>query len=559
MPRSLPFLSRRLSPLALSLGVVSAWLTVGSVARAGTLTVGPSGSYALPCQAIAAAKAGDVVEIAAGSYVDACKIGVSITLRGVGGRPVITAPSPIPNQKGLFAIEGSDTDVIVENLELRGAKVPDENGAAIRAQGRNLTVTSCVLKDNENGVLGGEGGVITIENTVLDSNGDGKGYAHNAYIGTAKKLIFRGNYSRAAKSGHLLKSRADENIVLANRLTGEDGTESYEADFPNGGTVVFAYNLIEQGTTTENPNLLAYGEEGLPKPNNTLAVVFNTFVNNRGKGNETYVLVGAAMKGQVAIFDNIFQGGGKITGFAAALTGGNFEGDASLVNVAGYDFHLQEGSKARDLGVDASAYLAGNPLLAYVHPTSFVTRTTIGSAPDAGAYEWGATEVGGAGGAGTGGMATAGAGGTATAGAGGTATAGAGGTATAGAGGTATAGAGGAATAGAGGSATAGAGGAATAGAGGSATAGAGGSATAGAGGSATAGAGGSAGSGKAGSAGAVGGNAGGDTAPASEDDGCGCRVAGAARPGDAAAGLGLLAVGLAWLRRRRGGNRQDS
>jgi hypothetical protein len=546
MPRSLPFSSRRVCPFAPSLGALTAFVAVSAattLARAGTLTVGPTATYTSPCQAVAAAKAGDVIEIAAGAYVDACKIGVSVTLRGVGGRPVITAPSPIPNQKGIFAIEGAETDVTVENLELRGAKVPDENGAAIRAQGRNLTVTSCVLRDNENGVLGGEGGIITIENTVLDSNGDGKGYAHNAYIGTAKKLIFRGNYSRAAKSGHLLKSRADENVVLANRLTGEDGTESYEADFPNGGTVVFAYNLIEQGTKTENPNLLAYGEEGLPKPTNTLAVVFNTFVNNRGKGNETFVLVAGAMKGQVAIFDNVFQGGGTITGFGAALTGGNFEGDASLVDAAGYDFHLQESSGARDKGVDASAYLAGNPLLAYVHPTSFVSRTTVGTAPDAGAYEWGTSEGGAAGaaGAGTGGMAPAGAGGTATAGAGGTATAGAGGTATAGAGGTAAAGAGGTATAGAGGTTTAGAGGTAAAGAGMAGASGA----SAGAAGAAAGGA---------GAAGAAAGGAGaGDAAGASEDDGCGCRaVGGTVHARDAAGALGLWVVGLAWLQRRR-------
>jgi len=47
-------------------------------------------------------------------------------------------------------------DVIVENIEFSGARVPDRNGAGIRPEGRNFTVRNCRFYDCENGILGGQ-------------------------------------------------------------------------------------------------------------------------------------------------------------------------------------------------------------------------------------------------------------------------------------------------------------------------------------------------------------------------------------------------------------------
>ena len=55
--------------------------------------------------------------------------------------------------KAIWVIAGDD--VVVDNVTFSGARVPDENGAGIRAEGRNLTVRNSRFYDNENGLLAG--------------------------------------------------------------------------------------------------------------------------------------------------------------------------------------------------------------------------------------------------------------------------------------------------------------------------------------------------------------------------------------------------------------------
>ena len=100
------------------------------------------------------------------------------------------------------------------------------------------------------------------------------------YIGHEKKFTLRWSSSHHAKVGHLVKSRADENHILYNRLMDEaDGTSSYAINLPNGGTSYVIGNLVQQGPQTQNAAILAYGEEGTTNPKADLYVVNNTFVN----------------------------------------------------------------------------------------------------------------------------------------------------------------------------------------------------------------------------------------------------------------------------------------
>lgn len=43
--------------------------------------------------------------------------------------------------------------VLVENVELTGSKVPDRNGAGIRAEGGDLTLREVLIHGNEIGIL----------------------------------------------------------------------------------------------------------------------------------------------------------------------------------------------------------------------------------------------------------------------------------------------------------------------------------------------------------------------------------------------------------------------
>jgi MYXO-CTERM domain-containing protein len=515
-------------------------------ANAKTITVGPGKQYPTPCAAAAAAADGDLIEIdAAGNYDgNVCAISKNnLTLRGVGGRAQIDAAGSNAQGKAIWVVTGNDT--VIENIEFTGAAVPDMNGAGIRQEGTNLTVRNCVFRDNENGILAGDkaGSEILIEFTEFDHNGAGDGFSHNLYINHVAKLTFRHNWSHRAQIGHLLKSRAAETHVLYNRLTGEsDGTQSYEIDVPNGGKTYVIGNLVEQGSQTDNPSMLAYRAEGAhaANPSDELFVVNNTFVNDRGSG--TFVNVGGSVTTPVVLKNNIFFGGGTITNQGSAVQANNYSGSTScLVGAASFDYQLAAGTPCVNAGADpgSGGGLSLLPAFHYVHPTASQARSSAGTI-DIGAYELGggSSGTGGTGGSGTGGSGTGGTG-TGGAGTGGSGTGGTGGTGT---GGDSGAGTGGAGTGGngTGGTATGGTG------AGGTGTGGVGGTAGAG-GGPSTGGT--SAGGTSAGGTG-TGGKAANQAGDSSEDEGgCGCRVA--ANPRHAGWLFAVAALGLSVLRRR--------
>src|SRR5262245_21316017 len=145
--------------------------TVSAQTAIPSLQVGPGKTYSTIAAAVAAAQAGDTIEIDAGIYPnESMTISQNnLTLRGVGGYAhlrwgtgdYLTNSSMIPNEKAILIISGSD--VTIENLEFSGAKVADENGAGIRYQGGNLTIRNSYFHENEEGILG-QGG---LSNTLL--------------------------------------------------------------------------------------------------------------------------------------------------------------------------------------------------------------------------------------------------------------------------------------------------------------------------------------------------------------------------------------------------------
>jgi MYXO-CTERM domain-containing protein len=377
-------------------------LAFSSPALAATLQVGPGKPYAKPCDANKDAKDGDVIEIdAAGDYTgDVCQWSQNnLTLRGVNGRPKIDATGvSIPNGKGIWVFYGDTTTV--ENVELSGAQVPDANGAGIRHQGLNLTVRGCYIHDNQDGILGaplangqpadGQGEVL-IESSEFARNGAGDGQSHNMYLNHYAKVTLRWSWSHSSNVGHLLKSRALQTFVIANRLSDDESTNvSYEVNLPNGGTAFVIGNVIEQGADPngeENGAIIDFGSEG-PVSGSALFVVNNTIINNRAKGG-TFVQVNSGVSTPTLVRNNILVGAGTICNQASATLDHNFSmGDPMLADAANLDAHLLPGSPCVDMGVDPG--MGGGmdltPMFHYVHPASHENRTTVGTI-DIGAYE----------------------------------------------------------------------------------------------------------------------------------------------------------------------------
>ena len=340
----------------------AAVLAVGAAAgpaMAATLQVGPGKTYAKPCLAIAAAQAGDLIEVdAAGSYQgDTCAWATdNLTVRGVNGRAKIDITGVTPNQqKGLFTI--SANNATIENFELSGAAISagaGNNGAGIRHQGTNLTVRGCYFHDNQNGILGAPAtantGTVLIESSEFASNGAGDGFSHNMYIGNYAQFTLQYSYTHSSKVGHLVKSRAYTSLIRYNRITDDaGGTGSYEVNLPNGGTGYIIGNLIEQSSTTQNPAIIAFGEEGTTGYDDHLFVVNNTILNNLKSG----TFVNDSGTSPAMLINNIFWNGGKISGQANAVLTGNFDstmGDPLFTDVTNFNVHLLAGSPCIDQG-----------------------------------------------------------------------------------------------------------------------------------------------------------------------------------------------------------------
>ena len=215
--------------------------------------VGPERDLRAPSDAAAVAQDGDVVRIDPGEYVD-CAIWRANGL-------VLQAPDGAAHVrdracggKAIWVIQGAD--VTVDNITFSGSRVPDQNGAGIRAEGRDLTVRNSRFLDNENGILSApvEDSTIVIEGSIFERNGKcAANCAHGIYVSRIERLKVVDSVFREQRQGHHIKSAAGALEVTGSTIEdGPDGTASYLIDVVSGGEVVIADNLMHKGPKAEN-------------------------------------------------------------------------------------------------------------------------------------------------------------------------------------------------------------------------------------------------------------------------------------------------------------------
>jgi hypothetical protein len=249
-----------------------------------TLSVGPGQRYATIDAAVDASGAGDTIAVQAGTYTnDWLNITHDLTLTAVGGMVVMNSANGAQPPDGKAMITESGT-VSITGFDISGVTVPDNNGAAIRYQGGDLTLVDCYIHGNQDGLLGAPdpNGTITINHSEFAFNGDGSGSTHDIYVGDIASFTLTNSYIHDAIVGHEIKSRAANNTITDNRIFDNNGSASYSIDLPNGGAATITGNQIEQGPFTQNPAIFAWGEEGITHPG--MAFITGNLIINDNPG-----------------------------------------------------------------------------------------------------------------------------------------------------------------------------------------------------------------------------------------------------------------------------------
>ena len=271
-------------PLALLLAACTA-ASVPQTAGARTLSVGEGQQYKLPSEAIARAQDGDTIAIAPGEYFDCAVVARSnLTIQGTGPGVVMTDKACAG--KGILVTQGSG--ITVRNLTLTRARVPDQNGAGIRSEGKKLTVEGVRFINNQNGLLAAGTGddTLTIRDSEFTGNGTcEKACAHGMYVGQYGLVRIERTKFSGTKQGHHIKSRALRTEVIDSEISdGPDGTASYLIDIPNGGSLVVRNSRFEKGPNAENHTAaIRVGAEGVTQRTDEIVVEGSSFRNDGQK------------------------------------------------------------------------------------------------------------------------------------------------------------------------------------------------------------------------------------------------------------------------------------
>lgn len=326
--------------------------TEGAVANAGealpkaTLVVGPGEKITTITEAAAVARNGDVIEIQPGDYRRQPVVWTqsNLVIRGASPRPTMIADGASAEGKAIWVVRGGK--VRIENIEFRGARAPDGNGAGIRFEKGQLVLRRCAFYDDEMGLLAANSPEMTLE--IADSEfGSAPTHAgplhHLLYVGGIGRFTLTGSRLQQGYLGHLVKSRAKENHISYNMLVdGPNGRASYELEFPDGGLAFVIGNTIGQSAGSDNTTVVSYGAEGRRWPDNALYLVHNTLTNEGHTGNFLKVWTEKLPPDtEVWAINNLTVGHG--TFFPPAH--GRFEGNqsvgrAELISVGGIPLRL---------------------------------------------------------------------------------------------------------------------------------------------------------------------------------------------------------------------------
>ena len=271
-----------------------------------TLEVGPDRDLKAPSAAARVAQDGDVIRIDPGEYFDCASWRANhLTIEAAGPGVVLTDTACAG--KANFVLSGHDTTI--NGLMFTRIRVPDGNGAGIRAEGGSLTVLNSRFTNNQAAILAADSpdSVITIRDSQFIDNGacTAHGCVGTILVGAVARLDITGSTIQDTRGGQPVASAADALVLTGNRIEdGPEGSSSTLVQQSGPGSLLMQGNTLEKGPHTTNPHtaVLLVADAG---PQGSQLVRDNRFTNDTGG---TTAFVTDWTSGSPQMQGNIFAG-----------------------------------------------------------------------------------------------------------------------------------------------------------------------------------------------------------------------------------------------------------
>ncbi len=220
------------------------------------------------------------IVIAPGTYREcAVQTAGSVTFKAAEPGTVIFEHE-VCEDKAALVLRGRGS--AVEGLVFRGYSVADGNGAGIRIETGDLSVTNSMFLDSQEGILGGDPSAqhVSIDSSTFSGLGQcdqAVNCSHSLYlINRGTVTITRSRFDRGT-GGHYVKIRAPEIRIADNSFDDSRGVgTNYMIDLSEGATGSITGNTFVQGAHKENGSGLivvaaearTYSSQGLTVENN---------------------------------------------------------------------------------------------------------------------------------------------------------------------------------------------------------------------------------------------------------------------------------------------------
>ncbi len=243
------------SLLALSLLAAPAPI-VAADAGGAPFTIGGQGFATLQAAVDSVRMGTATILIAPGTYREcAVQAGGHITFKAAEPGSVIFDGVPCED-KAALVLRGQGS--VVDGIVFRNLRVSDGNGAGIRTEMGDLTVTNAMFLDSQEGILGGEPRAqkIVIDRSTFSGLGqcdEAPNCSHAIYLANKGSVSVTHSRFERGTGGHYVKLRVPTVAITDNSFDDTSGRKTnYMIDLPEGATGLIARNTFVQGTAKEN-------------------------------------------------------------------------------------------------------------------------------------------------------------------------------------------------------------------------------------------------------------------------------------------------------------------